>query len=105
MLGFLKLLFGSGSSIDLGEIMASKPFVVDVRTPGEFSQGHAKGAVNIPLDKISANIQKFKNKPAIVVCCRSGNRSGQAKAILESSGIDNVHNGGTWQNVAQYSGK
>jgi phage shock protein E len=105
MFGFLKLLFGGGSSVDLGEVMASKPYIVDVRTPGEFSQGHAKGAVNIPLDKISANIQKFKNKPAIVVCCRSGNRSGQAKAILESSGIDNVHNGGTWQNVAQYSGK
>lgn len=31
--------------------------------------------------------------------CRSGNRSGQAKAILEQNGFTNVINGGTWQNV------
>jgi rhodanese-related sulfurtransferase len=85
--------------------MASKPFIVDVRTPGEFTQGHAKGSVNIPLDKINSNIQKFKNKSAIVVCCRSGNRSGQAKLLLESNGVSNVYNGGTWQQVAQYSDK
>ena len=105
MFGFLKSLFGGGSLVDLAEIMASKPMIVDVRTPGEFSQGHAKGAINIPLDKINSNLQKFKNATAIVVCCRSGNRSGQAKAILESSGIAHVYNGGTWQNVAQYSNK
>jgi len=36
------------------------------------------------------------------VFCRSGNRSGQAKMILEQNGIKNVVNGGTWQNVSQF---
>lgn len=31
--------------------------------------------------------------------CRSGNRSGQAKAILEQYGFTNVTNGVTWQQI------
>jgi rhodanese-related sulfurtransferase len=70
--------------------------------PSEFDGGSAKGAVNIPLDTVASQISKFKNKKNIVVFCRSGNRSGQAKSILEANGISNVTNGGTWDNVAQY---
>jgi rhodanese-related sulfurtransferase len=70
--------------------------------PSEFAGGSAKGAVNIPLDTVASQISKFKNKKNIVVFCRSGNRSGQAKSILEANGISNVTNGGTWDNVAQY---
>jgi rhodanese-related sulfurtransferase len=54
------------------------------------------------LDTVASQISKFKNKKNIVVFCRSGNRSGQAKSILEANGISNVTNGGTWENVAQY---
>jgi rhodanese-related sulfurtransferase len=54
------------------------------------------------LDKISSQIEKFKNKNNIVVFCRSGNRSGQAKSILERNGITNVINGGSFGNVKQY---
>jgi rhodanese-related sulfurtransferase len=44
----------------------------------------------------------FSNKKNIVVFCRSGNRSGQAKVILENNGIKNVTNGGTWQDVNKF---
>lgn len=104
MFEFLKSLFGGAPAVDLAEIIARKPYLVDVRTPGEFAQGHPKGAVNIPLDRINASLDKFKGKKDIVVFCRSGNRSGQAKMILESKGFTNVVNGGTWNNVAQYTG-
>jgi rhodanese-related sulfurtransferase len=43
-------------------------------------------------------LDKFKGKGNIVVC-RSGNRSSQAKSILEQNGFVNVTNGGTWQDV------
>lgn len=66
---------------------------VDVRTPGEFAKGTYAGAVNIPLDQIEGRISEFKNKPGVVVFCRSGNRSSQAKDILEKNGIKNVSNG------------
>ena len=72
---------------------------MDVRSPVEFAGGSAKGAVNIPLDNITQQIKKFEGKKNILVFCRSGNRSGQAKSILEQKGIKNVVNGGTWEQV------
>lgn len=77
----------------------SKFFYVDVRTPAEFAQGSVKGAVNIPLNQIENQLAKFKGKEKIIVFCRSGSRSSQAKAILEQNGFTNVTNGGTWQDV------
>lgn len=73
--------------------------LIDVRTPDEFAQGTVKGAVNIPLDQIQNQLPKFKGKKNIVVFCRTGNRSTQAKAILEQNGFTNITNGGTWQDV------
>lgn len=99
----IKNMFGNGSAnkSKLQEVITNEAFLVDVRTPDEFASGSVKGAVNIPLDKISFNLSKFKNKKNIVVFCRSGNRSGQAKQILEKSGIQHVTNGGTWQQVSR----
>jgi rhodanese-related sulfurtransferase len=82
-------------------LIQSDAFLVDVRTPAEFAEGHVKQSVNIPLDTIMRRIDEFKNKSQIIVFCRSGNRSGQAKLILEQLGISNVTNGGTWEDVRQ----
>lgn len=78
-----------------------KVFYVDVRTPQEYAEGTAPGAVNIPLNEIQQRINEFKGKEQIVVFCRSGNRSTQAEAILKQNGFTNVINGGTWQSVSQ----
>ncbi len=79
-------------------------FLVDVRTPEEFAEGSAKGAVNIPVDEIESRIKEFEGKGNIVVFCRSGSRSSRAKSTLESHGIKSVTNGGTWQDVAAVVG-
>lgn len=96
----LKNLFG-GNNGQLTETIKSGAFLVDVRTPAEFASGSVRGAVNIPLDSIQSQLAKFRDKKSIVVFCRSGARSGQAKSILERNGIQNVVNGGTWQQVNQ----
>ena len=95
-------LFGGGKTADLKAIIEQGAFLVDVREPGEFASGTAKGAVNIPLGNVSAELNKFKGKENIVVFCRSGNRSGQAKNVLEQNGFKNVINGGTWEVVNQF---
>jgi rhodanese-related sulfurtransferase len=100
-MGFFSAIFGKTDNSKLTEAIKDGAFLVDVRTPGEFSAGSVKGAVNIPLDKVSSQLAKFKNKKSIVVFCRSGNRSSQAKSILENNGFQDVVNGGTWQNVNQ----
>jgi rhodanese-related sulfurtransferase len=104
-MGIFSNFFGGQSSSNLKSIIEEGAFLVDVRTPGEFAEGHVKGSVNIPLDVISNQIQQFKNKKNIVVFCRSGNRSGQAKIILENNGIQHVTNGGTWIDVNNFVGK
>jgi rhodanese-related sulfurtransferase len=101
MFDIFNSLFGGGSD-DLSEAMTESPFLVDVREPSEFKQGHPKGSVNIPLNQIEAQLDKFKGHKSIVVFCRSGNRSGIAKSILEARGFSHVYNGGTWQNVSAH---
>jgi phage shock protein E len=95
-------LFGGAPKVDLRTTIAEGAFLVDVRTAGEYASGHVKGSVNIPLDSVTHQLAKFKNKKNIIVFCRSGNRSGQAKSILEQHGFTNVVNGGTWEDVNQY---
>lgn len=95
-------LFSSAPAVDIKSIIDDGAFLVDVRTPGEFSSGNVKGSVNIPLDSIPNQLSKFKNRKSIIVFCRSGNRSGQAKSYLEQNGIGNVINGGTWEQVNQF---
>lgn len=77
----------------------NETFYVDVRTTAEFAQGSVKGAINIPIDQIENQLAKFKGKKNIVVFCRSGNRSSQAKVILEQNGFTNIKNGGSWEDV------
>lgn len=101
-MGLFQMLFGSGSSsAELKEAINKNAFLVDVRTPGEFAGGSVLGAVNIPLDRLLVQLAKFKDKENIVVFCRSGMRSSQAKTILQQNGFKNVVNGGSWEKVNQ----
>ncbi len=99
-MGFLDKFFGNNNNNELATIVSEGAFLVDVREPAEVAEGSVKGAVNIPLGSVLTNLSTFKNKKHIVVFCRSGNRSGQAKVMLQQNGFTNVTNGGTWQDVA-----
>lgn len=101
MLSLFKNLFKS-NTVDLSQLIANGAAIIDVRTTSEFASGHINGSINIPLDQISAQSNKLKKHKQIIVCCRSGNRSGQAKRILEAKGFGNITNGGSWQNVNNY---
>lgn len=97
MIATIKRLLGFGPSVNYAELFKNGGIIVDVRTKGEYASGHIKGSVNIPLDQLSANLSKFKDKQqAIITCCASGMRSASGKSILKSNGYVNVHNGGSW---------
>lgn len=103
MFEFIRNLFsskpGAASFVKQGAV------IIDVRTKGEFQAGHIQGSRNIPLDTIQKEVAALKklNKP-IVTVCRSGARSGVAKSILASAGIE-VYNGGGWSNLKRQMSK
>jgi len=83
---------------DISELLASGAIVVDVRTPGEYAEGHFDGSINIPLNEIPGRLDELKKDKEIVVCCASGIRSSNAMAILSRNGIV-CHDGGSWLNL------
>ena len=101
-MNIFKQFFGGSEPVDLKSIIEEGAFLVDVRTAGEFAEGHVKGSTNIPLDTVPSRLAQFKDKKNIIIFCRSGNRSEQAKTILEQNGFTNVVNGGTWEDVNQF---
>tara|TARA_B110001452_G_scaffold74019_1_gene59960 strand:+ start:43 stop:321 length:279 start_codon:yes stop_codon:yes gene_type:complete len=78
---------------------SSQTSIVDVRTTEEFKISRIKDSINIPLNLISENIETLKKMQPIVLCCAAGVRSGQAVEFLKINGLDQVYNGGSWQNV------
>ena len=66
--------------------------LVDVRTPGEFSDGHIEGAKNLPLQSLGSRMSELGAKDTpLVVYCRSGMRSASAKRMLTAAGYTEVH--------------
>ena len=98
-MGLLSMLGLGGKSESVKEYMDKGAVIIDVRTVGEFREGHIKNSKNIPLGNIFSKVNEIKRleKP-VIVCCRSGMRSAQAASILKNSGID-VMNGGGWQSL------
>lgn len=87
------------------ELQAAKGVqVLDVRSPGEFGDGHIEGAINIPLLELNAKITEAPSG-RLVVYCHTGYRSSVACSMLQASGRKDVVNlvGGwvDWQDQTQ----
>lgn len=66
--------------------------IIDVREPDEYTAGHLKNSILLPLGTLEQTIgSAVKNKETpILVYCRSGNRSKQAQVILLAKGYTDV---------------
>ena len=86
--------------MDLTDLVRNrKTSIVDVRTTEEFSNSRVEGSVNIPLNLVPENIETLKKMQPLVLCCAAGVRSGQAMEFLKFNGLNQVYNGGSWQDV------
>ena len=84
---------------DIKTLIQNGAAIIDVRSPMEFMAGNVPGSKNIPLNEVPDRVAEFQEvEGTIVLCCASGNRSGQACYYLESQGVDCV-NGGGWTDV------
>lgn len=79
---------------DLKTALDSGAYLLDVRTPQEFAEGHVASAVNLPLDQVEARSGEVPADKPVYVICHSGNRSKQASDILKKAGKDVKNVGG-----------
>lgn len=73
--------------------------IVDVRSPGEYAQGHVPGSLNIPLGEVDKTSDKLDRDKPVIVCCASGTRSAMAASLLKKQGFSSVYNAGPWSNA------
>lgn len=79
------------NAIEARRALAAGAVLLDVRTRGEFHEGHLPHAVNIPLQELPVRIDEVRRRGrAVVVYCRSGNRSSEAAQMLASTDLSRV---------------
>jgi phage shock protein E len=103
LIGSILLLAGcssSSSAIDLSVTEFSNKaaeagvITLDVRTPGEYAEGHLEGArlIDFQSGNFENEISTLDKNATYAVYCRSGNRSGQAVKVMHDAGFHNVYN-------------
>ena len=106
---FLTGLFGTPiPSISVAELQEkikkeNRPYLLDVRQPEEFREGHIAGAKLIPLGELRARVKELPKDKEIVCVCASGSRSSSAVRQLASAGFNVINMKGgmfVWQRAA-----
>ncbi len=90
----------SSGAIDLSvtdfssKVAEAGVITLDVRTPGEFAEGHIEGAqlIDFQSGNFENEISALDKNATYAVYCRSGNRSGQAVKVMHDAGFHNVYN-------------
>ena len=72
------------------------PLVIDVRSGSEFQSGAIDGAINLPVQGLPDTLidTGVELDHEVIVYCRSGRRSAQAKTLLKAAGFTLVFDGG-----------
>ncbi|WP_194294548.1 rhodanese-like domain-containing protein [Leucobacter muris] len=86
--------------------LSADTMLLDVRTPEEFATGHLDGArlIDFAGGEVQAAIPSLDPDAEYLVYCRSGNRSGQAVALLERAGFTSVTNLGSVEQASAATG-
>jgi rhodanese-related sulfurtransferase len=90
----------SSSAIDLSvsefssKVTEAGIITLDVRTPGEFNEGHIAGAILVDFQSgnFESEIATLDKSKTYAVYCRSGSRSGQAVKVMSDAGFTSVYN-------------
>ena len=66
------------------------PFVLDVRTPGEWQQRHIEGSTHIPLSQLAERLNDIPRNRPVIAMCAGGYRSSIAASLLQRAGFTRV---------------
>lgn len=67
-------------------------FVLDVRAPEKYAEGHVLNAVNIPVNELEKNLEKLDKSKTIYIHCSGGYSSMIASSILQCNDFRLVKN-------------
>lgn len=84
----------SVESADAVKLINNDAAVIDLRTSESYARGHIVNARNVPLDELSAKMDKLaalKKKPVLAVC-EMGVSSSKAVTTLQQAGFESVYN-------------
>jgi rhodanese-related sulfurtransferase len=82
---------------------SNQPILIDVRTPGEYAQGHLANAVLIDVNSsdFKSRVSRLDKSKPVFVYCKAGSRSSSAAGVLTDLGFKEIYdlNGGitSWQ--------
>lgn len=102
---FLTPSLSAQATNDIAEIQRGldSPVIVDVRSEGEYASGAIDGALNHPLQGLPGTLLDMgvELDEEVIVYCRSGRRSAQAKTLLKQAGFQLVFDGGPMTQLEQ----
>lgn len=107
----MKQEFNSGNEINISpeefkiKLKQDGGTIIDVRTRGEYNEGHLKGALqsDVMNGEFRKQINSLDKNKTYYLYCRSGNRSLQAARMMIQNGFENVYNAGGMGRLA-YAG-
>ena len=73
----------------------NKAYLLDVRTPEEFKEGHVPNATMLDIrqpESFMEGVQSMDSSKHYYIYCRSGARSAQACQVMNQMGIENTYN-------------
>jgi len=81
----------------------SSPVIIDVRTEREYASGGLEGALNHPVQGLPGTLidMGVELDEEVIVYCRSGRRSAQAKSLLKAAGFKLVFDGGAMSKLEE----
>jgi rhodanese-related sulfurtransferase len=103
MAGFVAsgLLRGDHPQLDVEDVLDApegrRPYLLDVRTPEEFTEGHIPGAVNIPVDELRHRLGEVPRDHEVAAYCQVGQRGYVAPRILLQAGFRAANIGGGYK--------
>lgn len=111
MAGFVAagLLRGEHPQVDVETVTmppaTEQTFLLDVRTPQEFAEGHIPGATNIPVDELRARLDDLPREQQFATYCQVGQRGYLAMRILLQAGFAVVNVGGGYKTYQLWQGQ
>jgi NADPH-dependent 2,4-dienoyl-CoA reductase/sulfur reductase-like enzyme/rhodanese-related sulfurtransferase len=105
MAGFVAagLLRGDHPQVTVEELREGTRFILDVRTPQEFTAGHVPGANNVPVDELRSRLAELPRDRPIAVYCQVGMRGYLATRLLRQAGFEAANLSGGFRTYQMFA--